>query len=65
MPRVGGADDAHHAVPADNLAVPADLLHRCQYFHLCLQWQRPIAPSMARHRGRRSFWYPIPDHWYL
>jgi len=44
MPRVGGADDAHHAVPADNLAVPADLLHRCQYFHLALPLRRFIAP---------------------
>jgi len=53
--RIGRADDSHDAVAADYLAVAADLLHRSQYFHLNLAWERSsqLAP---RRRSHRRIW---------
>jgi len=52
VPRIRRADDAHDAVAPHDLAVAADLLHRSQYFHFNLAWERPsrLAP---RHRSHR------------
>jgi hypothetical protein len=33
-----GADDTHDAFALDDLAVAADLLYRCQYFHDALDY---------------------------
>jgi hypothetical protein len=37
------ANDAHHALAADDLAVAAHPLYRCHYFHLeILSWQLAV-----------------------
>src|SRR3954467_8190473 len=53
MPRVG-ANDSHDAVAPNDLAVAADFLDRCQYFHDCLSLLRAENDSRARQIVRRQ-----------
>jgi hypothetical protein len=46
------ADHPHHPLAADNLAVAADSLHRCQHFHIRFLSQPHI--SHREHRGHRD-----------
>src|SRR5438067_3432152 len=43
-----GANDAHDAVTPDDLAVAADFLDRCQYFHLFRPENDPRARQVVR-----------------
>jgi hypothetical protein len=52
------ADHPHDAVAADDLAVAADFLDRCEYFHLLLRFL--IAPSW-----RATGIAGASDPWYL
>src|ERR1017187_7638351 len=56
MPRVG-ANDAHHTLPANDLAVAAHLFYRCLYFHgplLLRPGPRCYTRTWTTSRGIRS-----------
>src|SRR5204862_1514256 len=47
------ADDPDHALAADDLALAADSLYRCTYFHRCTPWQRQRRRFL--HRAKCDF----------
>src|SRR6478752_4727314 len=54
------ANDSHHAVAPDDLAVAADLLHRCQYFHCRFSVNRRASTRAAEIFATAEPCLPVP-----
>src|SRR6478752_3918467 len=56
------ANDSHHPVAPDDLAVAADLLHRCQYFHCRFSVNRRASTRAAEISAAAEPCLPVPHH---